>query len=85
MPGKPARAPSAAAGVSPATARTSLKGLQLEVTLDDPNVFVMPLTARITYRRVDLAMGGIGACAENPTEHYPGEWVGLPMAEHPDF
>jgi prolyl-tRNA editing enzyme YbaK/EbsC (Cys-tRNA(Pro) deacylase) len=31
---------------------TSLKGLQLEVTMEDPKVFTAPLTARVTYRRV---------------------------------
>jgi hypothetical protein len=24
-------------------------------------------------------------CADNPVEHYKGEWVGLPKAERPDF
>jgi hypothetical protein len=24
-------------------------------------------------------------CAENPVEHYEGEWIGLPRADHPDF
>ena len=63
---------------------TSLKGLQLEVTMDDPKVFVMPLTARITYRRV-ISQWEESVCADNPIEHYPGEWIGLPRAEHPDF
>jgi hypothetical protein len=31
---------------------TSLNGLQLEVTLEDPKVFTAPLTARVTYRRL---------------------------------
>jgi hypothetical protein len=69
------------AGYSP---DTSLKGLQLEVTMDDPKVFVEPLTARITYRRV-ISRWLESVCAENPMEHYPGEWIGLPRAEHPDF
>jgi hypothetical protein len=30
----------------------SLKGLQLEVTLESPKVFTAPLTSRVTYRRV---------------------------------
>jgi hypothetical protein len=66
------------------TPDTSLKGLQLEITMDDPNVFVMPLTARSTYRRV-ISPWAESVCAENPMEHYPGEWIGLPTAEHPDF
>jgi len=69
------------AGYSP---DTSLKGLQLEVTMDDPAVFVMPLTARITYRRV-ISRWEESVCADNPVDHYPGEWIGLPKAEHPDF
>ena len=66
------------------TPDTSLKGLQLEVTMDDPGVFVMPLTARITYRRV-ISQWAEVVCADNPTEHYPDEWIGLPRAEHADF
>jgi hypothetical protein len=66
------------------TPDTSLKGLQLEVTMDDPKVFVMPLTARITYRRV-ISQWEESVCADNPIDHYPGEWIGLPRAEHPDF
>jgi hypothetical protein len=63
---------------------TSLKGLQLEVTMEDPKVFVSPLTARVTYRRV-TSVWQEAVCADNPMEHYPGEWIGLPRAEHPDF
>jgi hypothetical protein len=69
------------AGYSP---DTSLKGLQLEITMEDPKVFVTPLTARVTYRRV-VSQWQESVCAENPMEHYPGEWVGLPRADHPDF
>jgi hypothetical protein len=63
---------------------TSLKGLQLEVTMEDPKVFVTPLTARITYRPL-ISQWQETVCAENPMVHYPGEWAGLPRAEHPDF
>jgi hypothetical protein len=63
---------------------TSLKGLQLEVTMDDPKVFVTPLVARVTYRPV-ISRWQESVCAENPTEHYPGEWIGLPKADKPDF
>jgi hypothetical protein len=62
----------------------SLKGLQLEVTMDDPSVFVTPLNARVTYRRV-ISQWQETVCAENPTDHYPGEWIGLPRADRPDF
>lgn len=63
---------------------TSLKGLQLEVTMDDPKVFVAPFTARVTYRPL-ISEWQESVCADNPMEHYPGEWIGLPKADHPDF
>jgi hypothetical protein len=63
---------------------TSLKGLQLEITMDDPKVFTMPLTARVTYRRL-ISQWQESVCADNPVEHYEGEWIGLPKANHPDF
>jgi hypothetical protein len=62
----------------------SLKGLQLEVTMEDPKVFVMPLTARVTYRRL-ISNWQESVCADNPMEHYEGEWIGLPTASHADF
>ncbi|HLK83890.1 MAG TPA: hypothetical protein VKT99_20700 [Xanthobacteraceae bacterium] len=63
---------------------TSLKGLQLEVTMEDPKVFTAPLTARVTYRRL-ISEWQESVCADNPVEHYKDEWVGLPKADHPDF
>jgi len=62
----------------------NLKGLQLDVTMDDPKVFTAPLTARVTYRRL-VTTWAEAVCAENPVEHYQGEWIGLPSAERPDF
>ena len=63
---------------------TNLKGLELNVTMEDPKVFTQPWTARVTYRRVNTTWGE-DICAENPMEHYPGEWIGLPRANKPDF
>ena len=63
---------------------TSLKGLQLEVTLEDPKVFTAPLTARVTYRRL-ISNWQESVCADNPIEHYTDEWIGLPKADHADF
>jgi hypothetical protein len=63
---------------------TSLKGLQLEVTMEDAKVFVAPLTARVTYRRV-TSKWQESVCADNPIDHYADEWIGLPRADHPDF
>jgi hypothetical protein len=62
----------------------SLKGLQLDVTMEDPKVFRTPLTARVTYRRLATTWTE-AVCAENPVEHYKDEWIGLPKADRPDF
>ena len=69
------------AGYSP---DTSLKGLQLDVTMQDRKVFTAPLTARVTYRRL-ITQWTEAVCAENPVEHYQDEWIGLPKADRPDF
>jgi len=66
------------------TTDTSLKGLQLEVTMEDPKVFTAPLTALVTYRRVTTEWQE-QVCADNPVEHYKDEWIGLPKTDHPDF
>jgi len=66
------------------TSDTSLKGLQLEVTMEDPKVFTAPLTALVTYRRL-VTQWQEQVCADNPIEHYKGEWIGLPKADRPDF
>ena len=63
---------------------TSLKGLQLEVTMEDAKVFTAPLTARVTYRPL-ISEWQESVCADNPIDHYPGEWIGLPRADHLDF
>ena len=63
---------------------TTLKGLQLDVTMQDPKVFTAPLTARVTYRRL-ITQWTEAVCAENPVEHYQDEWIGLPKADRPDF
>jgi hypothetical protein len=60
------------------------KGLRLEITMEDPKTFNQPLTAVVTYR--PLTVGWREAvCADNPVEHYKGEWVGLPTAARLDF
>jgi len=62
----------------------SLKGLQLDLTMEDPKVFTAPLTARVTYRRL-ITEYQENICADNPVEHYKDEWIGLPKADRPDF
>ncbi len=63
---------------------TRAKGLRLELTMEDPNVFAAPLAVLVTYRRL-LTPWQEQVCAENPVEHYEGEWIGLPRANDPDF
>jgi hypothetical protein len=63
---------------------TNLKGLELQVTMEDPKVFTMPWTARVTYRRL-ISEWAESVCADNPVEHYKDEWIGLPKADRPDF
>jgi hypothetical protein len=68
-------------GVNP---DTSLRGLQLELTIEDPKVLAAPLTVLVTYRRL-MTEWQEQVCADNPVEHYKDEWIGLPTANHPDF
>jgi hypothetical protein len=63
---------------------TRAKGLELELTMEDPNVFTVPLSVLVTYRSV-LTPWQEQVCAENPVERYEGEWIGLPRANDPDF
>jgi len=62
----------------------NLKGLRLEVTMEDSKVFKQPLTAVVTYRPMYIGWRE-AVCADNPVEHYKDEWVGLPKADRPDF
>ncbi len=68
-------------GVNP---DTSLKGLQLELTMEDAKAFTAPLTVLVTYRRL-MTEWQEQVCADNPVAHYKDEWIGLPTANHPDF
>jgi len=47
-------------------------------------VFNAPFTARVTYRPL-ISQWQETVCADNPVDHYPGEWIGLPRAERSDF
>jgi hypothetical protein len=62
----------------------ALKGLELQVTMEDPKTFKQPLTARVTYRRVTSDWSE-SVCADNPQEHYKDEWIGLPRSARADF
>jgi len=59
-------------------------GLQVVFTVDDPNVFTMPWSAQVTYRR---ALGGWEerVCADNPHNFISGKDADVPRAEKPDF
>jgi hypothetical protein len=59
------------------------KGLQIEITVEDPNVFTMPWSALVTYRRT--ASGWVEeVCAENLRESVGPERK-VPTAVVPDF
>ncbi len=58
--------------------------LQLQFTVEDPNVFTMPWTALITYRR-NVGEWTELICAENPREANNREETSLPVATKPDF
>lgn len=60
------------------------KALQLTYTVEDPNVFTAPWTARITYRRGAVPWTE-QVCAENIVEYWPGMNIGVPKADKPDF
>src|SRR5262252_6303039 len=63
---------------------SGIKGLQLELTMEDPKVFTGPLTVLVTYRRL-ITEWQEQVCAENPVEYYKDQWIGLPKADQPDF
>ena len=66
------------------------KGLQLEFTVDDPNVFTMPWSATITYGRDANQLWDERVCAENVAHDYQQNQFSeadahLPTADKPDF
>ena len=61
---------------------TSRKGLQVEVTVDDPKTFTMPWTGLLTYRPQTRWPEMV--CAENLRES-TGPDREVPVAETPDF
>ena len=63
---------------------TNLKGLQVQVTVEDPKVFTTPWSANITYRRTKDAWQE-QVCAENPIEYPSGKQTEIPQADKPDF
>ncbi len=60
------------------------KGLQVQVTVEDPGAFNMPWSALVTYRHV-LGDWPEAVCAENFHEYYANRDTEIPRAERPDF
>jgi len=61
---------------------TAKKGLQVEFTVEDPGVFTMPWSGRVTYRRL-IGDWPEAVCAENP--YFSGLDAPVPTAKTPDF
>jgi len=60
------------------------KGLQVQFTVEDPNVFTMPWSGAATYRKADSTWVE-NVCAENLREYYNGRDTAAPQADKPDF
>jgi hypothetical protein len=63
---------------------TAKRGLQVEITVDDPGMFTTPWSAVITYRPAK-GMWPEAICAENTRGSGSGWVVQVPTAEKPDF
>jgi hypothetical protein len=63
---------------------TSKKGLQVEITVEDPVMFTTPWNALVTYRHV-LGDWPEAVCAENTHEYYASVSTHVPEAQKPDF
>jgi hypothetical protein len=67
------------------------KGLQLEFTVEDPNVFTTPWSAIISYRRAARPIWEEYICAENISgfygdiQYFSDKDAAVPTAEKPDF
>jgi hypothetical protein len=71
-------------GRGPIDTDAGKKGLQVEVTVEDPGTFTTPWSALVTYRHV-LGDWPEAVCAENFHEYYAGRDTDIPRAERPDF
>jgi len=59
------------------------KGMQIQFTVEDKNVFNTPWSAAVTWRRAGGWVENV--CAENIHEYYNGGLTKIPQAERPDF
>jgi hypothetical protein len=60
------------------------KALEVMLTIDDPKVFTMPWSAKVSYRRVKRAFNE-SVCAENQTDVLHQGFEHAPQATRPDF
>ena len=60
------------------------KGLQIQVTVDDPNIYTTQWTGNLTYRRTLLGWAE-RICAENNSDVLRQGFEHVPTAEKPDF
>jgi hypothetical protein len=61
------------------------RGLRVELTIEDPNIFTAPWHANVSYRRVIRGFNE-GACAENNIDvFHTGDLRYVPTASSPDF
>lgn len=60
------------------------KHVQVEITIEDENVFTTPWSATVTYGR-PLGEWAEHVCAENTREYYNGGDSAVPTASKPDF
>ena len=60
------------------------KGIQVQFTVEDPNMFTTPWSAAVTYRRSKSTWVEY-ACAENTREYYANRDTAVPHADTPDF
>jgi hypothetical protein len=59
-------------------------GLQVQFTVEDPNVFNTPWSGTATYSRAD-DLWVENVCAENTFEYYNNRDTAVPKADKPDF
>jgi hypothetical protein len=80
--GKPTPTPTFGRGVIDPD--TNKPGLQVDFTVEDPNVFATSWSGRVTYRPV-MGIWPEAVCQENPHEYYSGRDAAIPQAAKPDF
>jgi hypothetical protein len=71
-------------GRGPLDPDTGRKGLQVQVSVEDPGAFTTPWSALVTYRHV-LGEWPEAVCAENFHEYYAQRDTDVPRADRADF